>query len=595
MGIVVALQAILAVKDCQHVENILGLNVKSSRMEAKEPIASEDDASSEMSAAAERIRYLLAAAGREPCLNSFNDLGLMKIKILVNDQVIRSKNGNASAIESFIILGHNQYSSNDALARALLRRPGRRAPCIRCQVYGFTFYTCRVLRCHSNPDFDFVANWREVGGIEGLLAPFKAASSVPIAGCDPHLSHFQDPMAVDKNSILEDPTMELEKARKAVQTSTFLVGQADALASERFKLSTKFIQAAFPVDPDDGHYIWCTICGLSGDVLCCDGCSNVVHPKCIGLSTIPEDDWFCDACSIKRKSSDQTNPPSRSADHSSPIELPNSLGSHHVHSPSAKAKPVPLITDDEYDEQVELLAKLVDELDRRRYPNGKPQKNAQITVGTIFYKTFSKFGRFKGKVVSTPTESHPYCSVEYEDGDVEELELAELLSLLQESEDVVAEESRAKLQCHSSDSDGGHKGKRHCGRRDVAVASTLGDTVEVPRKRGRPRKYPLQSVAVDVSPNSLPRHTSTCQGASPEAPKILALKGKEKRGRPRKSTRDDENKKNCLSSTESSLPVPTIHQRIRPSFRSSRGNSSTAPSGQVAEGVKKRGRPRKAT
>lgn len=38
------------------------------------------------------------------------------------------------------------------------------------------------------------------------------------------------------------------------------------------------------------------VCGYIGDLLCCDGCPNVVHSKCIGLTEVPEGEWFCEEC-----------------------------------------------------------------------------------------------------------------------------------------------------------------------------------------------------------------------------------------------------------------------------------------------------------
>jgi PHD-finger len=45
-----------------------------------------------------------------------------------------------------------------------------------------------------------------------------------------------------------------------------------------------------------GHYIYCIVCGYTGDLFCCDGCPNVLHGECIGLKEIPEGDWFCEEC-----------------------------------------------------------------------------------------------------------------------------------------------------------------------------------------------------------------------------------------------------------------------------------------------------------
>jgi hypothetical protein len=73
------------------------------------------------------------------------------------------------------------------------------------------------------------------------------------------------------------------------------------------RLSQEFISVTFPVDPTDGHYTYCVVCGLSGDLLCCDGCKNVVHQNCVNLVEVPDGDWFCDECVYNRSSTDGVN------------------------------------------------------------------------------------------------------------------------------------------------------------------------------------------------------------------------------------------------------------------------------------------------
>ena len=43
----------------------------------------------------------------------------------------------------------------------------------------------------------------------------------------------------------------------------------------------------------------CMVCGLTSDpfiVLLCDGCDNEAHLACVGLSHVPDGDWFCSSC-----------------------------------------------------------------------------------------------------------------------------------------------------------------------------------------------------------------------------------------------------------------------------------------------------------
>ena len=76
----------------------------------------------------------------------------------------------------------------------------------------------------------------------------------------------------------------------------YLYNQADLLKQTKLKLSEDFIRANFPSDPEDNHYVFCIHCGCAGDLLICDGCPNVSHPKCVGLAEVPEGDWFCKKC-----------------------------------------------------------------------------------------------------------------------------------------------------------------------------------------------------------------------------------------------------------------------------------------------------------
>ena len=45
----------------------------------------------------------------------------------------------------------------------------------------------------------------------------------------------------------------------------------------------------------------CSVCGIEGDLLCCDGCPRSFHRACIGLggnSKLPEGKWLCPECRI---------------------------------------------------------------------------------------------------------------------------------------------------------------------------------------------------------------------------------------------------------------------------------------------------------
>ena len=43
----------------------------------------------------------------------------------------------------------------------------------------------------------------------------------------------------------------------------------------------------------DSNMGYCGKCKEAGDLLCCDTCPNAYHQKCIGITSIPDGDWFC--------------------------------------------------------------------------------------------------------------------------------------------------------------------------------------------------------------------------------------------------------------------------------------------------------------
>lgn len=54
-----------------------------------------------------------------------------------------------------------------------------------------------------------------------------------------------------------------------------------------------------PKNPDDQWDVDCSVCGLGGELLCCDGCPRAFHVTCIGLEKIPETEWFCNECNLQ--------------------------------------------------------------------------------------------------------------------------------------------------------------------------------------------------------------------------------------------------------------------------------------------------------
>lgn len=47
----------------------------------------------------------------------------------------------------------------------------------------------------------------------------------------------------------------------------------------------------------------CEVCGDGGDLLCCDGCINSYHQRCLNppMEQVPEGQWFCPSCVRKRR------------------------------------------------------------------------------------------------------------------------------------------------------------------------------------------------------------------------------------------------------------------------------------------------------
>ncbi|CAF0957614.1 unnamed protein product [Adineta steineri] len=58
---------------------------------------------------------------------------------------------------------------------------------------------------------------------------------------------------------------------------------------------------------DDHNDLYCFECHDEGDVICCDSCPRVYHPKCLSLTTLPDGDWTCPECKITQSPFNITN------------------------------------------------------------------------------------------------------------------------------------------------------------------------------------------------------------------------------------------------------------------------------------------------
>ena len=256
-----------------------------------------------------------------------------------------------------ILLTPSDYSHNDNLIGALFCFMDRKSVCFRCRLAGNSLLTCRVRKAHSNVVFSCLDYYNQIGGFNGLMKslepsyipPATAALFSPKLTMIPSkgLSHKGGQPISDGNGdstvisstqeIKEEGFLDLtvdieeekkafevfEKAKRGVELAKILLKAATNASKAPLTLSDSFIESNFPVDPTDGHFEICTVCGLGGDVLCCETCPIVVHPKCVGLETVPEGDWYCPKCSTKKdKENDiKDNQSEQSSNESKALEL----------------------------------------------------------------------------------------------------------------------------------------------------------------------------------------------------------------------------------------------------------------------------------
>lgn len=573
--------------------------------------------------------------GRDPCQNRFSSFGLVKFKFSVGgEQITTIRNAQLLPNDviapqreiSFVQFVSSDFYKADALAKFMFGRTGKRATCARCQTQGSDYFTCRVGRCHSNPDFDFYTNLIEYGGVDGLLKPFQVPASIrTISGKNDAVNagdrqSTEMPNSQDIHTTANtptDPTPALLKAQSAVDSASYLYRKALTLSSKPVRLGEKFIKAVFPIDPADGHYLWCTICGRSGDVLCCDGCANVVHTSCIGLGDIPEGDWYCSKCSLSHVRMENLDT-LRRTDLTPTKQQGNNIGSiHHIaqtmntiskeeemngngstkqreretlestprtESQFSSASTVPSkattetssmldnntpagnvakfceITDDEYEEKAEELAALLAELQSLdgapKVEAAKLTSNQTIPIGTLFFKTFPNQGEFCARVIAVPSASKPYYHVQYEDKDEEDLEHAELFELVEKSKHRIAKmtEDEEGRQRLSIAFSTQDEGNSVRGEQQARSSPAMTSPPEgTKRKRGRPRKSDTP-VEETVSPTAAV--PSSTEGA------------KKRRGRPRKSNMPAES-----TTLQKTIVPPPTEGTKRKSHRSNKMDS----------------------
>ena len=57
------------------------------------------------------------------------------------------------------------------------------------------------------------------------------------------------------------------------------------------------------LDDDISQQSWeeyCYVCQDGGNVMCCEGCPQVAHYKCVGFKFSPKGEWWCKDCTAKK-------------------------------------------------------------------------------------------------------------------------------------------------------------------------------------------------------------------------------------------------------------------------------------------------------
>ena len=447
----------------------------------------------------------------------------------------------------------NDYYNNTPLCRALFCRSKRRQVCARCLTSKKGLFTCRVRSAHSNLDPTWIGYFKQNDGIESILAVLDPDYKPPLPKLEESLTNDEDDMdedgttvvpeqATEKDSnkaeikeLLEEATANLLKANETAKTVKVLLARANAVMKTPILLSDKFMHATFKVDPSDGHFEICHKCGLGGDVICCESCPMVSHPKCAGMDEIPNEDWHCFKCTSKKKRGDLIS--SGAADSNSNLEEDLAVE----------------MDDDEFDQKMENAANVLDDLKQSR------QKPVVIPIGTKLLKDFDG-DDYEGKVIAVPSEDSEFYKVQYEDGDEEDLTLEEVQPLIEAYKQMQKEQEAEEEEI-------------------VEV---------IPRKRGRPRKV-ASPVAEEPRRRGRPRKNDV-QGRS-------SMEPKRGRGRPRKEDNSIEPKRGRGRPRKEDTSIEPKRGRGRPrkedtSIEPKRGRGRPRKEESLAESSPKRGRGR---
>jgi hypothetical protein len=265
------------------------------------------------------IKYTASKSNLMPLQAKIGDF-FLKVNIVRagrNFKVFRSGDSNCR-IRNLRLNGLSfepeYYKHNDELVRFLFPLDGRKGTCARCQAYNQSMATCRVLHKHSNLDFDWSTVFKDgtyfvdhlikyldpdTSNVEMEISSSNNSLELENATMNPETLPMQYTFVESIDDYERDPNEFFKSATNIATLMTEVLDAAKSFSAQPLRLSKEFIETSFPIDNSDGHYLYCIVCGLTGDVLCCDGCPNVVHRKCISLTTLPEGDWFCDECLLK--------------------------------------------------------------------------------------------------------------------------------------------------------------------------------------------------------------------------------------------------------------------------------------------------------
>lgn len=516
------------------------------------------------------VRILFCSSERKSIQVSIKCEGMDPIPAKAKPLIMENKNASESVqsecenvdFSKPITYKPDEYESNETLIQALHCRPRRRNICARCKIMRNGLLTCRVRKAHSNYDFiwnDFIVN---VGGINGILKKLKpdftlqqssaqctdkkfntnqshvlsnAPDDIPVTITSATKDSVKDDGDEEVDPIEEDNDLPPQELLSQAEELLLLARKALCAAEDDLKLkpclSEEFLRTCGLLDPEDGHYEVCVLCGLGGDVLCCESCPIVSHAKCVGLETIPIGDWYCKQCTLSKQSQSEGQKETDTLDH------------------------IKIVDTDQLEKMLDELRsrRQKDKHDSRRDENDdgddesecdQDEKPSAIKIGMKVMKRelFQKIG----EVISLPSRNEPYYEVQYIDGELEKLDLNEI-------------------------------------REGIALFENLGGSDifdENELSPLRPRRQRRQLVLYGNN-NSLSASSNKKRKLSEVNP--VAPDSKQKRGRPRKTEEEE---------SQLSFEVPTRRGRGRPRKLDENLNSVKTTNSPPIE-QRGRGRPRK--